>query len=618
MVQLAEAAGLPCAEVPAEGIGDGYEFPTPYDSTSLRGTALNPILITASFGHFVPPELLRSFSVHGRGRTLNVHPSFLPKLRSGAPIPWSIVRNRAHPAFPLTDAFRGGSYAPLEAWSKAASGGFGTGKSEIPAYGVTVQELSPDGFDKGAVLYQEALAGGDSLVRVSSLLKHDKENTNDERQRLVYRARRKLLDGVQSRVILPSSAPLPESSFQDTSEDRGRGVTSYERWTYRSALLVLAHLGGRALVATLRDLSGHVDRSVSQSEISQTTGCLPTNAFKRQDPDLHIDFGKHDAVHFEALYRAWGFHHQAKTVLYTAELVYPLERKSEKRKNPVPSVKSISFSIGGLDVLRTSEMDPETVRSMQKALMFTHPDMYSGAPRPEVSKDCVNVTRIRPAEPGDMIFLPDIAPSATAPVSILPPGLARLEDARRWAPEAIELQAVSSHDTEAILAQRAAEAKLQYAAEQETLYAELTQEKKHNAELDALLEKSQQDWQDGTKTAAEVQAIRLDIKKQKAASVLRRKKQREERAQPGLVIKCAPGPPGSEADEAFLVVRQYRLGDGRKWRSVTSDTWNGLWERADELKRLNLRSSRPDLYQVLLKQREMEHARRVQQKAQLK
>lgn len=620
--QLAQAAGLSCAETPPDGVNEDYDFPAPFHTEGLQDVNLNPILITASFGHFIPPRLLRNFSAHGRGRTLNVHPSFLPKLRSGAPIPWSIVRNRDHPQCPLRDAFPGGEISPLKSWVQLAQNGVATGKSEVPAYGVTVQELSPDGFDQGAILNQEYLVGGDSLVRVLSLPESVPEQSlDDQRQRVLHNERQRVFADTQVRVLLP-----PAQSSHDvnnmlhapfSSSIRERGLTAYERWSYRSALLVLAHQGGRALVTTLRDLPGFVKRSASQSQIAQELGCLPTNAFKRKGLHLTLDCTKYDAVHFEALVRAWGYHHTATTTLYTAELVYPLERKGDARKNPVPGVKSVPFSMAQVDVVRTSEMAPEVIHTLQKALMFSNPVMYDVAPRLQLSKDCVNVTRVRPAEPGDTVLVPDIAPSFTMPSSIIPPDQVHSDDPNKWMPRVIELEAVPGEQAKPILTQCKVDTKALYDQEQDRLHQQLTEEKKRSAALDAQLAQAQQQ---GAATADELQQLKSSIKKQKNFMVSQRKKQQEQRHRPAFVIKCAPSPVGSstEFDEAFLVVRQYRIGQGRKWRIVTNDTWNGLWERADELGRLNLRSEEPALYQVLLKARQDELARRQQERAQAK
>lgn len=357
----------------------------------------------------------------------------------------------------------------------------------------------------------------------------------------------------------------------------------------------------------MRDLAGHVARSVPQSEIVQQTGCLPTNAFKRKERDLELDFEKHDAVHIEALVRAWGFHHQAQTTLYAAELVYPLERKGGQKKNPVPSVPSVPFAIAGVDVVRTSEMSPEVVRALQKALMFTDAAMYEGAPRPEVSKGCVNVTRIRTAEPGDAVFVRAIAPSPTAPRAQLPPERARAggdADAAAggaWgAPKAVELEALSAERASDLLGQIAARARAQHAQAQERGRQELASAETRSAELEARLAQAQQK-EEGEE---EVRRLAAEGKKRKAAvSAARRNARGPGSAPPGLVVKCAAG---GDGDEAFLVVRCYRMGEGRTWRRVTADTWNGLWERADELQRLPLRSREPRLFQLLLQARRAE------------
>ena len=49
------------------------------------------ILITASFGHILPTELLQTHFPRPETR-LNVHPSRLPQYRGAAPVQWALAR----------------------------------------------------------------------------------------------------------------------------------------------------------------------------------------------------------------------------------------------------------------------------------------------------------------------------------------------------------------------------------------------------------------------------------------------------------------------------------------------------------------------------------------------
>jgi methionyl-tRNA formyltransferase len=78
----AQEAGVAQEEVPELGL-DRYQLPSPF-----RTPAPNDLLITASFGHLLPPSLLDAFPASQR---LNLHPSLLPELRGAAPIQWAIA-----------------------------------------------------------------------------------------------------------------------------------------------------------------------------------------------------------------------------------------------------------------------------------------------------------------------------------------------------------------------------------------------------------------------------------------------------------------------------------------------------------------------------------------------
>lgn len=78
---LAMEHALPLRTVPPEGIS-AFEPPA-----SLRDRSA--LLLTASFGHLLPPSLLDQFPPK---QQLNLHPSLLPRMRGAAPIQWAIAR----------------------------------------------------------------------------------------------------------------------------------------------------------------------------------------------------------------------------------------------------------------------------------------------------------------------------------------------------------------------------------------------------------------------------------------------------------------------------------------------------------------------------------------------
>jgi len=75
------------------------------------------ILLSASFPYWIPSELITQFAPL---RALNVHPSLLPCYRGAAPIQWQLA-------------------------------------NQEPELGVSIQELSSVGFDRGVILAQKSL-----------------------------------------------------------------------------------------------------------------------------------------------------------------------------------------------------------------------------------------------------------------------------------------------------------------------------------------------------------------------------------------------------------------------------------------------------------------------------
>ncbi|KAK4053243.1 Methionyl-tRNA formyltransferase [Microbotryomycetes sp. JL221] len=109
--QLAEQLELETMSLPSTLLKE-WDPPQPF-----RQMSSNNLLITASFGHLIPNDLLNKFEpLH----CLNVHPSLLPHLRGAAPIQWTIAKG-------------------------------------LKETGVTVQELSKGKFDHGKILAQTKL-----------------------------------------------------------------------------------------------------------------------------------------------------------------------------------------------------------------------------------------------------------------------------------------------------------------------------------------------------------------------------------------------------------------------------------------------------------------------------
>ncbi|KDN52191.1 Formyltransferase [Tilletiaria anomala UBC 951] len=223
--------------IPKAGI---EHFTLPFSSASSRGHQENssPLLVTASFGHFLPPSFLNTFTSQtgvngGSSRALNVHPSLLPHLRGAAPIQWAIARSE--------DAA-----ADVHAAERTAS-----------SVGVTIQELSVVGFDRGRILLQLPFA------------------------------------------LQPHSPP-------------GEPPTSIA-WTYATLMPLLAHLGADALLRVLRDLDRCASYATPQDD------ALATYAPKlRSDKHGVVQWTKWSARRIEARWRGFGHHFPFSTMLHPA------------------------------------------------------------------------------------------------------------------------------------------------------------------------------------------------------------------------------------------------------------------------------------------------------------
>ncbi|KAJ9097138.1 hypothetical protein QFC21_004807 [Naganishia friedmannii] len=93
--------GLEVSTIPERGIQD-WQPPDPYTSPSPRN-----ILITSSFGHILPSQLLLDHFPSPETR-LNVHPSILPQYRGAAPIQWAIANRDARTGISVQSLARGG------------------------------------------------------------------------------------------------------------------------------------------------------------------------------------------------------------------------------------------------------------------------------------------------------------------------------------------------------------------------------------------------------------------------------------------------------------------------------------------------------------------------------
>ncbi|WFD33524.1 S-formylglutathione hydrolase [Malassezia cuniculi] len=160
--QVAQKHGIEALEVPADGL-EAFKVRRSNQLPAQVKESAAPLLVTASFGHLVPSALLAEF--RSPSLTLNLHPSLLPELRGAAPIQWAIAR-------------------------------------QLQVTGVSVQQLSVDAFDRGAILGQEqvpvpenidyrsfekilAQRGSDLLRRVVATLPdaHDKRVEQDDSKR---------------------------------------------------------------------------------------------------------------------------------------------------------------------------------------------------------------------------------------------------------------------------------------------------------------------------------------------------------------------------------------------------------------------------------------------------
>ena len=130
MKELALRHSLTHHAVPKTGIA-GFDLPRPFGAAATPAPMTTPLLITASFGHFLPDSFLSAFTQHGWFHALNVHPSLLPRLRGAAPIQWAIARSGK------SDTVRD--------------------EEDEESMGVTIQELSTKGFDRGRILLQQKL-----------------------------------------------------------------------------------------------------------------------------------------------------------------------------------------------------------------------------------------------------------------------------------------------------------------------------------------------------------------------------------------------------------------------------------------------------------------------------
>lgn len=95
--RLAEDSGLAHHALPRDVPMAEWEpprglFPPAPAPSSSTGSSSRNVLLTASFGHVIPPAIL---GLYAPGARLNVHPSLLPQLRGAAPVQWAIARRLA-------------------------------------------------------------------------------------------------------------------------------------------------------------------------------------------------------------------------------------------------------------------------------------------------------------------------------------------------------------------------------------------------------------------------------------------------------------------------------------------------------------------------------------------
>lgn len=107
---------------PSTQLPEAFRGPTPSPTTPPQ-----QLLITASFGHILPPSLLSRFP-HPAAR-LNVHPSPLPLLRGAAPIQWAIIKGwQATGVSVQSLAWQPASAAGHDADGEGKAGGVDTGE----------------------------------------------------------------------------------------------------------------------------------------------------------------------------------------------------------------------------------------------------------------------------------------------------------------------------------------------------------------------------------------------------------------------------------------------------------------------------------------------------------
>lgn len=144
----------------------------------------NPLLVCASFPHFIPGFVLDRF---GPRRAINLHPSMLPNYRGAAPIQWQIARE----------------------------------ESEV---GASVQELSRQAFDRGRILAQTPVVSGHVIFRSVG----GTENSNPQsfpenvlfdaaEKRLAVASGTLLLSTLRSFQIAQASCKVPPAAFYQRS-----------------------------------------------------------------------------------------------------------------------------------------------------------------------------------------------------------------------------------------------------------------------------------------------------------------------------------------------------------------------------------------------------------------
>ncbi|KAF6766998.1 Formyl transferase, N-terminal [Kalmanozyma brasiliensis GHG001] len=127
--QVALSQGLAHQDVPSGGMVD-------YTPPSHLHDNPQAILLTCSFGHLIPDELLDAFP--NPWQRINIHPSLLPQLRGAAPIQWALARR-------------------------------------LTRSGVTIQTLEKGKFDTGRIVSQESFAFPPTPVEQGGFLEVEPE-----------------------------------------------------------------------------------------------------------------------------------------------------------------------------------------------------------------------------------------------------------------------------------------------------------------------------------------------------------------------------------------------------------------------------------------------------------